>query len=97
MTDLEYESAPQPDYTDFRITELWAFVAVDPKDGEEGVMAGPVGTYPLMPLIAADQVRLDQLRPIAEQLGRFAGVKVKLIRVTNREDVEVVYDPESAS
>lgn len=41
-----------------------------------------------MPLIAADKNRLEALWPIAEDLARFTKNKIKLVKFTNREEVE---------
>lgn len=68
------------------ITELWAFVSVD-DDGVEGLVAAPFGSPDnLLPLIAADRARLDSLRPIARQIARATGAKIRLLKLTGRED-----------
>lgn len=71
-----------------RIDQLWAFVSVDPNDSTEGVCAfrQPDGT--MLPLVAADEARLVLLRPIAQNIARLSGMKLKLIRLTTREDLE---------
>jgi hypothetical protein len=73
----------------FRITSVWAFVSVDPADGDEGVLAARMGDY-WLPMVAADQVRIEQLRPYAEKIGREGNVKVRLIRFDQRTEVEVL-------
>lgn len=63
----------------FRITTLWAFVAIDAADDEEGICAQLVGDT-WMPMIGADEKRLEQLRPIADRMAKIAGAKIQLIR-----------------
>lgn len=70
----------------FEITELYVFAAVH-ADGDEGVIAAPLGDA-MMPLVAADRERLKILRPIARAIGEAAGMQVKLLRFTHREELE---------
>lgn len=73
----------------FKITSIQAFVAVDPVDGDEGIMAfqGPSGP---MPMIAADPERLANLRPFAEATALAMGIEVRLIRFDQRTTVEIL-------
>lgn len=88
MTDDKPESLLlQPKNTMPRINAIWAFVSVDAKDGNEGLCAAPVGGM-LMPLIAADEARLKNLRPLAEQLARMSGMTIKLVKFETRTEVE---------
>jgi alkanesulfonate monooxygenase SsuD/methylene tetrahydromethanopterin reductase-like flavin-dependent oxidoreductase (luciferase family) len=73
----------------FRITTLWAFVSVDPSDGDEGLLAARIGDY-WLPMVAADRERLELLRPYAEKTGRAGNVRVRLIRFEQRTEVEVL-------
>lgn len=43
-----------------------------------------------MPLVAADQARLEQLRPYALQVARDLGRPVLLVRFSGRELVETL-------
>jgi hypothetical protein len=61
----------------FRITTIWAFVAID--NDEEGICAQLVGDI-WMPMIGADEKRLEQLRPIAERMAKISGTRIQLIR-----------------
>jgi hypothetical protein len=63
----------------FRITTLWAFVAIDQADDEEGICAQLIGDT-WMPMIGADEKRLEQLRPVAEKMAKIAGTRIQLIR-----------------
>lgn len=80
----------KPGAPGFRITTLTAFIAVDPTDDSEGVIAAPVGILGVQPLIGADDARVMQLRPIAEAAAVHFDKPVKLVRFTVREDVETI-------
>jgi hypothetical protein len=51
-----------------RITELWAYCAVDQNDGTEGVMGCRVSDT-WVPMIGADKVKIDQLKPFADAIS----------------------------
>jgi hypothetical protein len=76
----------QPKNTMPRIDSIWAFVSVDPQDGNEGVCAFNSGIH-MMPMIAADPKRLEQLTPLAESLALRTGMTIKLVRFTAREEI----------
>lgn len=71
-----------------RIDEMFAFVA-DEGGGDEGVVATHTGAG-WMPLVGADMNRVDSLRPLAEELARITGREIRLIKFTNREDLDVL-------
>jgi hypothetical protein len=74
-----------------RIQKIWAFLSVDPKTGDEGVMATTLSPeFGPIPLIAADQRRLESLRPIAEDLARQTGIDVVLVEFSSRRDLELI-------
>lgn len=73
----------------FKITSIWAYISVDPVDGDEGILAFQSG-YGTMPMIAADKRRLDQLRPMAEAIAQDFGIEVHLVRFDNRSNVEIL-------
>jgi len=72
-----------------RIQSLWAWLSVDPIDGNEGVlgMYTPVGW---MPLIASDKVRLAEYRKVAEQIVQTSGIKARLAKFSVREDISEI-------
>lgn len=73
----------------FRITDLHAFIAVDPKDDSEGIVGrlDPL-TGVAEPLIGADRERIEAQRPYAEQVARATGQPIKFVRFSQREDRE---------
>jgi hypothetical protein len=74
------------------IDEVYLFVSSD-EDGE-GVCAGPLlGPGSMVPLIAADKARLDSLIPVARQLAKASGTKIKLVKFTTRTEVMEI-DPQ---
>jgi hypothetical protein len=72
-----------------RIDCVWAFLSVDPEDGNEGVIAAPLmGPGSMVPLIAADERRLQSITPIAKDIAKATGRVVRLVKFTGREVVE---------
>jgi hypothetical protein len=77
----------QPKNTMPRIAELWAFLSVDPTDGNEGVIATRMGET-WITLVAADRARLESFWPLVKNLRDEFGVKMRLVKFTARIDVE---------
>jgi len=72
-----------------RIDVIWAFVSVDPEDGNEGVLsAALLGPGSQVPLIAADEARLNSLWPIARAIAKITGLRCRLVKFHTREVVE---------
>jgi hypothetical protein len=72
-----------------RIDCIWAFLSVDPEDGNEGLCAASVnGAW--LPLIAADEARLASLWPKAEEIARETGHVIRLVKFHNREVVRQI-------
>jgi hypothetical protein len=71
----------------FKIENLWAFVSVD-EDGDEG-LAAFMSDDVWMPMVAADEKRVESLRAIAQKLAESSDGKVALLRFAIREDIEV--------
>jgi hypothetical protein len=71
-----------------RIESVWLFISQD--EGGEGVCAAPMGQYGMMPLIAADPARLASMVGFARQLASMTGKTIRLIRLTAREELEVI-------
>ena len=72
----------------FRISHLYAFISLDPATHEEGVCGflSPDGV--MWPMVAANEERLTQLRPIARMIAQRTGRPVTLVRFTTREERE---------
>lgn len=71
------------------IETMYAFVATE-ADGSEGLCAfkAPDGSW--MPMVGADEARLDSLRPIAKDIAARAGRSVRLVRFSHREELETI-------
>lgn len=74
------------------IQQMWAFV-IQEEHGEGIPAAFDSGTGMWMPLVAADEDRVESLRPIAVAAGQAAGKAVKLVKFSNRTELEEVYAP----
>lgn len=70
----------------FKITELWAYISIA-DDGDEGICAIRLGDT-WMPLIMTDIARIISLRPHAEKIASDSKKKIKLVRFSQRTDVE---------
>jgi len=74
----------------FRISHLYAFISRDPATDEEGV-CGFMGADGVMwPMVAANEERLTQLRPLARWIAQRSGRPVTLVRFTTRHEMESV-------
>jgi hypothetical protein len=89
VSDHDHASPGDPSYDGFRISELWAWTQVDPKDNQEGIitLASPAGP---MPMIASDRVRLADLEWYAHMVANEIGREVRLRRFTLAEDVKTI-------
>lgn len=69
------------------IDEIFAFVAVN--DEGEGIISfpGPVGW---IPLVGADTARVNLLRTQAQIVADAENWEVRLVKFTNREELEVI-------
>jgi hypothetical protein len=76
----------QPYNTLPQIDQIWMVVSVDPNDANEGVCAAIVGGV-MMPLIAADPKRLDQIVSLATDVKRKTGMRLKLVKFSQREEI----------
>ena len=74
-----------------KITEIYAFVSQDESgEGVVGVTMPVNGRETFMPFICADKERMEQLKPIAVEMTKQSGKKIKLIKFTNRKDIETL-------
>lgn len=72
--------------SNFKITTVTAFVAIDPEDGDEGII-GFLSDSGWMPMVCADEARIRQMLPIAEDLKAISGKDYRIIQFSIREDV----------
>lgn len=70
-----------------RVEQLWAYLALG-KHGE-GLCVAPCGVA-TFPLIAADQARLERLRPIARATANVFREPIRLVKFTGRAELEVI-------
>lgn len=71
-----------------KIEEMYAYIAEEgPED--EGVVAMKMGDT-WMPMVGADMARMESLKPIALVIGLETGQEVKLVKFTNRIELEVI-------
>ncbi|MGY8661749.1 hypothetical protein Q3C01_05190 [Bradyrhizobium sp. UFLA05-109] len=69
-----------------RIDAVWAFISSD--ETGEGLCAGPLmGPGTLIPLVAADEVRLQSLLPWARWIAQASGKAIKLVKLSHREEI----------
>jgi hypothetical protein len=68
------------------IDSVYAWVVVEP-DGGEGVASAQIGNTH-WPLVGADIDRVKSLRALAEAVRRQTGWPVRLVRFSNREELE---------
>lgn len=71
-----------------KVDQVYAFIS----HGEEG--EGIIGqTVPIagqmvfMPFVCADKARMESLKPMAEEIHRRTGQKIKIIKLTNRKEI----------
>ena len=69
------------------IKSMSAYVAMDPTDNTEGIIAFEQNDT-WRPMVGADQEMIESLRPIATRIARQQGIKVSLVRFSQREVVE---------
>jgi hypothetical protein len=70
-----------------RINQLWLVTFIN-EAGEEVVAQAKLTTGDYAPLIAADPVRLESMMPAARDLATTRNIKMRLIKLTNRLDIE---------
>ena len=69
-----------------RITYLIAAVAIDPDNGDEGIIGVSTATG-WVPLIASDAIRLSQITEMASKLAAEENLLVRLCRFSSREEI----------
>jgi hypothetical protein len=72
-----------------RINQLWLVTYIN-EAGQEIVAQAKLGTGEYAPLIAADVARLESMMPAARGLAKANNLKMRLIKFTNRLEVEEI-------
>jgi len=72
-----------------KITTIKAYISID-DNGDEGICGfmKPDGQW--LPMVCADDARVDSLRPLAEKIAKASGKLITLARFSVREDMEVI-------
>lgn len=68
-----------------RIETIWAFISED--ETGEGVCGAEFEAGKWFPLITADENLVSRMRVLAQRIAGMTGKKVRLIKLTNREDL----------
>jgi hypothetical protein len=72
-----------------RIDEVYAFVSVDQNgEGIVGHTVQMMGQTVFMPFVCADKSRMESLKPAAKKIAKESGKKIRLIRLSVREEIE---------
>ena len=61
-----------------KVEHLFAFVVVDPEDGNEGVIGFQNSDGDMMPMIGADIARVKSLIPIADNIAKQTGIDYEI-------------------
>lgn len=72
--------------SNFVITKVTAFIAIDPVNGDEGVIAFNSSSG-WMPLVCADETRIREMLPIAEKITAATGQQYRIVQFSTREEV----------
>ena len=76
-----------PDNNTQRLNQLWLVTYIN-ETGEEVVAQAKLANGSYAPFIAADQARLESMMPAARGLAKANNIKMRLIKLTNRIDIE---------
>lgn len=71
-----------------RINQLFAFIAEEGGPEDEG-LAAFLSSMGWMPMVAADSARVDKMRAIARTVAKASGKKIRLVKFSLREELEV--------
>jgi hypothetical protein len=84
---VDFQATP-PDGVE-RIEQLWFVTYID-RDGREIVAQAKLTSGQYAPLIAADAERLESIVEAARFLAKANNVNMRLVKFTNRSDVEEI-------
>ncbi len=68
---------------------LYAFISTDTGPDDEALV-GMNTSSGWMPMVGSDMEATDKLKPIAAAVARRLGKPIKLIRFSNREELETI-------
>lgn len=74
---------------DLRITEMFAFVMVDPADNSEGI-CGMATDSGWVPMVGADTARVESLMPLAQKIADATGRPIEVLRFSNRDTITTI-------
>lgn len=69
-----------------KIKEILAYISEDKGPNDEGIISTPT-PMGWMPLVCADDARAKSYEPLAREIAKQTGKKVKLVRFSTREDL----------
>lgn len=72
-----------------RITEMWAYLSIDPDDDNEGLL-GVTRDGVTVGLVGADPLMMEKLRPMVDEIVGRTKKKIQLVKFTNRVLVEEI-------
>lgn len=76
------------------LDKLWALTAVDPETGNEDVIVLPIGIQEIrVPMVAANEGLLEDLRTQGAQAAKMVGCEVRLVTYS-RTDTYETFMPE---
>lgn len=74
----------------FRVVKVWAALGID-GDDDECMMAADTGAGQFVPLVAADESRLESMRSFVKTvLVKQLGAPVKIVEFSVRTDLETI-------
>ena len=81
--ECDYKNYPN----DLRIEEMYAYVSVDPSDGNEGIITVSLAGQPY-PMVGADKERMMSMREHAIGIAKKTKIKVRLKRFKTMRVIE---------
>jgi len=71
-----------------KVEQVYAFISVgDEGEGIIGQTVPMAGQMVFMPFVCADKARMESLKPMAEEINKRTGQKIKIIKFTNRKEI----------
>jgi hypothetical protein len=87
---LEYSFRGEcPEHVRSSILEIWAFVSRD-AEGNEGICGFQSREGTFMPMVCADQERVQSLKPIALHISTQTKQRIHLVKFSVRTEIEEI-------